>query len=118
MGHNGAFSGAGLPLPIRQVFTNCGDVCLVLYDSRHDGGPAPCHLLPLAGLPCWGDVPLEHPGHGGLGPGTSAQLTSGREGWTSTQLTKTTHGEIGLKSVFTPLFLQGAAQDVALFLAC
>lgn len=80
MGHYGTFSGAGLSLPIRQVFTNCGDVRLVLYDSRHDGGPAPCHLLPLAGLPCRGNVPLEHPSHGGLGAGTSAQHTSGREG--------------------------------------
>lgn len=82
MGHHREVSGPWLALPVHQVLADCGHVCLLLHDSCHDSRPAPCHLLPIAGLPWGSNVPLEHPCHGGLGLGSSPQHTAGREGWT------------------------------------
>lgn len=77
MGHHREVPGARLPVPLRQVLADRGHVCVLLHDRRHDGGPAPRHLLPVAGLPRWGHVPLEHPRHGGLGLGAGPQHTAG-----------------------------------------
>lgn len=86
MGHYREVSRAGFAMPVHQVLADCWHVCFLLYDSCHDSRPAPCHLLPVAGLPRGHSVPLEHSCHGGLGPGTDPQHTAGRKGWTHRQL--------------------------------
>lgn len=80
MGHYREVSRAGFAMPVHQVLADCWHVCFLLYDSCHDSRPAPCHLLPVAGLPRGHSVPLEHSCHGGLGPGTDPQHTAGRKG--------------------------------------
>lgn len=78
MGHHREVSWAWPALPICQVLADCGDVCFLLHDSCYDSRPAPCHLLPVAGLSRGSGVPLEHPGHGGMGPGAGPQPTAGK----------------------------------------
>lgn len=79
MGHYREVSRAGFSMPVHQVYADCWHVCFLLYDSCHDSRPAPCHLLPVAGLPRGHSVPLEHSCHGGLGPGAAPQHTAGRK---------------------------------------
>lgn len=83
MGHHGEVSRARPALQIRQVLADCWHVCFLLHDSCHDSGPAPCHLLPAAGLPRGSGVPLEHPCHGGLGLGAGPQRATGKGGQTT-----------------------------------
>lgn len=78
MGHHRAISWTWPALQIHQVLADCGHVCFLLHDSCYDSRPAPCHLLPVAGLPWGSSVPLEHPCHGGMGLGTGPQPATGK----------------------------------------
>lgn len=78
MGHHGEISWARPALQIRQVLADCGHVCFLLHDSCYDSRPAPCHLLPVAGLPRGSGVPLEHPCYSGMGLGAGPQPATGK----------------------------------------
>lgn len=77
VGYHRALPGPRCSVPPYQVLADCGHVCFLVHDCRHDSGPPLCHLLPSSSVSWRQNFVLEHAHHGGLGSGPCSQFTTG-----------------------------------------